>query len=58
MTKQKAPKAPPRCLICHEPVTEPTPVKSKPRKGPTLFFHLDCWEKEQEDLAREGGGKQ
>ena len=35
------------CIICREQVTAPPFIASKPRKGPTLYIHTECFQKEQ-----------
>lgn len=39
----------PRCIICGEKITDQEFIASKPHKGPTIYAHRDCFEKEQED---------
>lgn len=38
------------CAICREPVTAPPFVASKPRRGPIIYIHTACFEKEQREL--------
>lgn len=43
------------CVICTEQVTAPPFVASKPRRGPVIYAHTSCFEKEQKEL-KEGKG--
>lgn len=38
-----------RCIICGEKITDQEFIASKPHKGPTIYAHSHCYEKEQED---------
>lgn len=38
-----------RCIICGEKINGPEYIASKPRKGPIIYAHTHCYEKEQED---------
>ena len=37
------------CIICREQVTAPPFVASKPRKGPIIYAHTECFMKEQKE---------
>lgn len=40
----------PTCIICSERIQTQDFIASKPRKGPVMFVHTDCFEKEQREL--------
>lgn len=41
------------CVICREQVTAPPFVASKPRRGPTIYAHTECFTKEQKEWKEE-----
>lgn len=43
----------PYCAICKEAVTAPPFVASKPRKGPIIYIHTECFAKEQAEWKGE-----
>lgn len=49
----KLPERRPCCAICGERVTAPPFVASKLRKGPTIYAHTECFQKEQKEMERE-----
>jgi hypothetical protein len=38
-----------KCLICGEKVTAPPFIASKPRRGPTIYVHTECFKQEQRE---------
>lgn len=41
------------CVICGQRVEAPPFVASKPRKGPTIYAHTECFTKEQTEWKEE-----
>ena len=52
--KPKLPRKGRRCIICGEAVTGPPFEVVKPRKGPRMYMHTTCHEKEQRELKEAG----